>query len=79
MGNPIYNEEYDRNQCFLPPTTPLDNDSMSLKHYFNPCKEDDDNIPSVSPTIGHHVYDDELGLLCIRKACRGMSTDCFTL
>ena len=42
MGNPIFDEEYDRNQCFLPP--PLDNDSMSLKHYFNPCKEDDNNI-----------------------------------
>ncbi len=38
MGNPIFN---DNNQCFLPPTTPLDNDSMSLKHYINPCKEDD--------------------------------------
>ena len=38
MGNPIFN---DNNQCFLPPTTPLDNDSMSLKRYY---KGDDDNI-----------------------------------
>ena len=42
MGNPIFNEEYDRNQCFFPPTTPLGNDSMSLKHYFNPYKGDDE-------------------------------------